>query len=122
MDEGAKSWLGKSKEDLKTAKVLFENGRLEDCALYCQQSIEKSLKALYLKTNGEIPKMHDVFTLAKKLGLPKKLIGYSLKVTPVYFSSRYPDAPSYGELYTKKDCEEFLSYAKEVMEWIERKL
>ncbi len=122
MDEGTKSWLEKAQEDLKTARVLFENDRLEDCALYCQQSMEKSLKALYLKANGEIPKIHDVFALAKKLGLPKSLVGYCLKVTPVYFSSRYPDAPSYGELYTKKDCEEFLSYTKEVLEWIEARL
>lgn len=79
MKEDIKNWLDKAKEDLKTAKILLENRRFDDCALYCQQSIEKALKSLYLKIREEIPKIHDISNLAKRLKLPEKLIDYCMR-------------------------------------------
>ncbi len=76
MGQDAILWLRKAKEDHKTALILFENERLEDCAVYSHQAVEKSLKAFYLYQHGEVPKVHDVAYLAKKLELPEQYMEF----------------------------------------------
>lgn len=121
MGEDRQVWLEKAREDLKTAKVLQDNERLADCAFYCQQAVEKALKYRWLKTKTELTRSHEVYSLARKLKLPKNLLEHCLELTPLYAASRYPDAlVKSGETYTKQDCERFITYAKEVVEWVEK--
>lgn len=121
MSEDRKIWLEKSKEDLKTAQILLDNTRLTDAAFFCQQAVEKALKYKWLKNEAEINRSHDVYSLAKKLKLPKNLIEHCIELTPLYSASRYPDAAvKSGETYTEEDCKRFLSHAKEVVEWVEK--
>ena len=114
-------WLKKGEEDLKTARILFENSRYDDCAVYCHQAVEKGLKSLFLKTKGEVPKIHDLSNLAKKLNLPPALLDHCVRLTPLYFAARYPDAPGYSEkMFTKKDCQNFLKFSEEILLWIKK--
>lgn len=55
-DKDVKEWLDLSEKDLKAGKYLIDGGFIENAAFYCQQSIEKSLKALFLKKFGKIEK------------------------------------------------------------------
>jgi HEPN domain-containing protein len=121
MNEDRKVWLEKAREDLKTAQVLLDNARLEDCAFYCQQAVEKSLKFHWLKSEPEITRSHEVYSLARKLKLPQNLIEHCIELAPLYSASRYPDsALKPAETYSETDCKRFLAHAKEVVEWVEK--
>ena len=53
-------WWKQAERDLDTAKYLFEGSRFKESSLFCQQAVEKALKALLLKNKGEIIKVHDL--------------------------------------------------------------
>ena len=121
MREEVDLWIRKGQEDYKTAVILFDNARYEDCAVYCHQAAEKALKSLYLLRHDTVPKVHDITHLARKLELPRVMLEFCIKITPAYFAGRYPDAPGYDEnLFTKEECAKFVKMAGELLEWIKK--
>lgn len=44
-----KAWIKSSDEDLNTAQGLFQLERYSGCLFFCHLSIEKIIKAIYLK-------------------------------------------------------------------------
>ncbi len=91
MKEEVKRWWNKAKDDLEKARILFENNKYDGCVFFCQQSIEKGLKALFLKNKNKIKKIHDLVELGNSVNLPKNLIEYCKELTLSYIYSRYPD-------------------------------
>lgn len=65
MKEEIKNWIEQSEHDLGTAEILLKETRLADAAFYCQQAVEKALKALMLKRTNSIRKIHDLVQLGK---------------------------------------------------------
>ncbi len=49
MKEEIKNWWDKAEDDLEKAIILYKNRKYDGTAFYCQQSIEKGLKALYIR-------------------------------------------------------------------------
>jgi HEPN domain-containing protein len=116
-------WIKHAVKDLDTAKYLLEEKRLEDCAFYCQQSAEKALKALYIKNKEEIIRIHDITRLGRVLELPQELIEACIRLTPIYFTARYPDSKGFSSLiYTKRDCEEFITDSNKIIKWVKKNL
>ena len=55
MDEKIKYWIDIAKYDIESAKVMFDGNRYLYVGFMCHQSIEKMLKAMYVKELKETP-------------------------------------------------------------------
>ena len=119
MKEEVKKWMEQAKEDHDTAKFNFEGKKYKSAAFWCQQSIEKALKALLIKKTNSFPKIHDLTRLAKLNKAPITIIELCAKINPAYIASRYPDSPN---KYTKVECKKIMSYSEEVLQWIKKNL
>lgn len=113
-------WLVKARKELKAAQYNFEGGEFEVAAFLCQQAVEKALKAFYIKKFGALTKTHDLVFLANELGLPENLVAHCKELSPAFVYTRYPDVieiENIGEV-----AGEFLSYAKEAVSWVEKRI
>lgn len=120
MKEEVKRWWDKAKDDLDKAKILFNNKKYDGTVFYCQQSIEKALKALYLRNNNKIKRIHDLFGLGRDVKLPNNLLDYCKELTQGYIYSRYPDIGEPEDI--DKLSSDFVEYANEILKWIEKQL
>lgn len=113
----SKSWLKKAEEDFITAKVNFTNKRYDASAFFCQQAIEKALKALEIERLGKFDKTHDLYFLGKKLNLPKELLDICDEVSEYYVETRYPDTYA---VFEETKVSEALRKTKKVIEWTKK--
>ncbi len=120
MREEVKNWWEKAKADLKTAKKNFEVEEYEASALFCQQSVEKGLKALSIKRFKGFKKVHDLVVLGREVELPDEFINMCKELSPAYTYTRYPDVSRIKNI--RKVSEELINYAEKVLEWIEKTL
>lgn len=95
MSDEINLWFEQAKSDLDAAKYNLDGKKFSVVALLVQQAAEKALKASFLKRFKEVPKVHDLVFLAKKLDLPEKLFQHCKQLTSLYMPSRYPDAPGF---------------------------
>lgn len=109
-----KKWRKSGEKDFDTAKYLFNGKKYEESAFFCQQAVEKLLKAKLLERTNKLIKVHDLVLLARKLDAPENIIIACSKITPAYIDSRYPDL---FKEYSVEDLEEILLLTKEVLEW-----
>jgi len=61
--EEVKRWWKKAVDDLEKAEILYKNKKYDGTVFYCQQAVEKGLKALQLKKTKKIKKIHDLVEL-----------------------------------------------------------
>lgn len=94
--DNTKRWLDFSDEDRSMAEIAFEHGRYLHMIFFCQQSIEKAFKGLYLETKQQTPpRKHDLLALAascdllEELSLEQKV--FLATVSEYYIESRYPE-------------------------------
>ena len=114
-------WLKRAKRDFEAAKINFKEGLYDISAFLLHQSVEKMLKALYVKRFKKLIKTHNLIFLAKKLNLSKDFISTSRKINPFYIESRYP--PLFvAEKYTKNDVSKLIKEVEVMMTWIEKNL
>ncbi|MFC1566296.1 HEPN domain-containing protein [bacterium] len=96
MKDSTKNWMNFAEKDLKAAEELVDKENLSNIVLFhCQQSIEKALKSLLEENDMQIPKIHSVFTLYKKLpDNIKNILSFDINelemIDEVYIDSRYP--------------------------------
>lgn len=88
-------------------------------AFLCQQSVEKGLKALYIKKYNKLWKIHDLIELAKKVDANSEIFDVCAKLNSAYIETRYPDVPI---SYTKKEIMELLDNIEKVLKWIKENL
>ncbi len=114
-------WWRQAEEDLVTARANLEMGRYYACAFFSQQASEKALKALYLKQRRELFLSHDMTEMVRDLNAPSNVREAAARLTPHYIISRYPNAANAvpADMYTKGMAEEALSWAGEIMGWVE---
>ena len=121
MKEEVKRWWFKAKDDLEKAIILHKNKKYDGAVFFCQQSVEKGLKAVSLKEKNKIKKIHDLVGLGKDCSLPQNLIDYCKELTLAYIYSRYPDIKEENKSI-ESISSTFLKYTKEILKWIESKL
>ena len=102
MDEATRgevdAWLAKAQRDLDSAyRLIAGNPPYRDTAAYhCQQSAEKSLKALLTATGTPFPKTHDLTVLVELAASSDKDAAKweetAIVLTPYATLYRYPDA------------------------------
>ncbi|MBI2582551.1 HEPN domain-containing protein [Candidatus Woesearchaeota archaeon] len=124
MRKETKNWWEQAKEDLKAAKINYDNKVYYVASFLSQQAAEKALKALLLELEQKIPKVHDLVFLAKKSQAPQGLIDQCDELTWVYIETRYPDFSGENphHQFTKDTAKEHLSIAEEILAWVEKKI
>lgn len=120
MNELIKKWWKKAEDDLEKAEILYKNKKYDGTVFYCQQAIEKGLKALELKRTKNIKKIHDLVELGKDINLPENLLNYCKEITLSYIYARYPDVEEDKNL--SETAKKFMKYSKEILKWIEREM
>src|SRR3989338_10412611 len=85
-----KEWIKRAEEDIDTAKYLLKGNKLRAAGFFVQQSLEKSLKSLYIKKFGKLWKTHDLVELARIVDAPKDIIEKCAEADPAYIAMRYP--------------------------------
>jgi len=118
-----KEWLKASNDDLLTiSKIKGDVHLTHIVAFHAQQSIEKSLKALLEESELEIPKVHKLLILCKKVDTSFFKYDEEIfeKLDELYIESRYP-----GDLGllpngkpTLKDAEIFFNQALDIFQSI----
>ena len=122
----AQEWLKIAERDYAVALHLSEAFRplpTENICYGCQQSMEKSLKAVLAYNEADIPKAHDIILLLElcrqytnEVSLDIKIAG---TITRFATMSRYPDNVVD---FTKEDAELGLKYAKQVLDMVKEVL
>jgi HEPN domain-containing protein len=127
MRKEAEAWLKISAEDLQSAEVLSDRKLFRPACYHAQQSVEKSLKALIVDRDFEIPRTHNILDLNNTA----KQLGYSLEVTDedaVFLSSvyraRYPSDAGLLPLGEplEQDAERALNIAQGMARWMKKQV
>ena len=119
MKEEVKRWWSKAKDDLEKAIILHKNRKYDGAVFFCQQSVEKGLKAVLIKKTGKFPKIHDLIRLARLTNSKVRILELCAMINPAYTTSRYPDSI---KKYSKEECKKVIGYTREVLEWIKENL
>jgi HEPN domain-containing protein len=102
-------WWKQGENDLEKAEVLFKSKNFDGTSFYCQQAVEKTLKALILlKSKEKNTEGHSLIYLGKLAKIPESFFYGLKKLSPQYFISRYPDITEEVpyELYDEKLAKE----------------
>lgn len=118
-------WWKQAAHDLGTAEHNLTGERYDAAIFYCEQAVEKALKALTIHTKRLSPgPTHSLIALGRLCRVPKKFSSFLRTLTSEYFLSRYPDAA--GEvpytLYDGTEAREYLRTSKELLQWVAKQL
>jgi len=94
MEETVKQWVEHAESDLESARALMNSRRNVHALFFCQQAIEKALKAVYVFKKRELPpRIHNLTRLAElaELSADQARIRRLAHFSSFYIQSRYPD-------------------------------
>jgi len=127
-EEKINYWCKLSNDDLKVAEDLLQLKHFLYTAFMCHQSIEKIMKAYYVKLNDDSPPYtHELLLLSSRGGLysdfsedQKKFIH---QLSPLNIRTRYPEYKDkiYKQL-TQPVCKKIFEQTKVLHQWISGKL
>ena len=116
-------WIKIAKDDLDSAESNIKSGKHYVSAFLSQQAVEKALKALLLKNQKIIIRIHDLVILGRKVNLPKDLLNKCEELSRVYIETRYGAANGIpSQKFKKEDSLKYFSIAKEVLSWVEKNI
>ncbi len=124
MRKEVENWFKQAKKDLEAAEKNLKIKEYYITAFLSHQAAEKALKAYILFKKRVPAEGHSLIFLARLANVPKRFLPFLRKLSPQYFISRYPDIVEETpyELYDESQAKELLKIAKEVIEWIEKRL
>lgn len=117
-------WIEKAEHDLEAARELFNISKTYDVVCFhCQQGVEKYLKAFLVAHNIRFEKVHDLWVLAQKVVAMEpniSLFKEKLKTLDAYYiTARYPG----DEIeYSNKEAKEALVFAKEIIDFLKKRM
>jgi len=123
-------WLERVKYDMDTAEAMYVTGRYI-YAIYAvfmgQQAIEKCFKALMAFKGMEIVPIHNLRRLAEIIGIIDEMSKEDVKkvdfLSQYYLNARYKEDIEELSLQITADvAKEFVSFSKEKVEWLIRKI
>lgn len=123
-----RKWIEIADYDFKTARAMYKSRRHLYVAFMCQQSVEKILKALITKVDGEFPpKIHKLETLAIKAKLGDELDDEKKdllsELSFYYLNNRYPDFKAeLNRLISREKAHELLKKTGAFLKWMKQKL
>ena len=107
--------MASATEDLQSAKNSLANNDFRWATFQIQQSVEKALKAVLIKKENKLIKIHDLVSLSSMVNLPEESSEHCKQITQFYTINRYPDIPKIN--LTKESVEEYITWAKVIIEW-----
>ncbi|MDY6964991.1 MAG: HEPN domain-containing protein [Halobacteriota archaeon] len=121
MRKEVEEWWKQEKRGLITAENCKNSKDYYACAFFCQQSVEKGLKARYIAKKRISPgTTHSLIYLATETDISSIFYLFLRQLTPEFVTTRYLDA-AYGtpyELYDEDMVNEILKSSKEELKWI----
>ena len=123
--QSAFSWLKKAEDDLLWTEANIRERIYYGACFTAQQAAEKSLKAFIISA-GRIPKkIHILPALLEECLLTDSsftALREAVKaLTTHYIPTRYSDMPDFA-IYTKEQAEDALQKARQVVEFVKKKL
>lgn len=128
MKPKTQNWIDLAQEDYEVAGHLYEKKKYLHCLFFCQQTVEKALKAVYHeKYNKTPPRKHDLEALADTAGVLPQLNEYQLDLLDTlslyYIESRYAgDREALAKNCTKAATKAALEQTGEIFEWLKNSL
>ena len=123
MKPETQEWVEIAEQDLQVARVVLEQGFYQQTVFYCQQSIEKLLKAIWTERHGAgtHPRVHNLVKLANglELDVPAQWRNLLVDLTDQIFPSRYPEA---GWRYNREVAGEYYNGSQELFAWLRQLL
>lgn len=118
-----REWLNRARSNLIQAKALQPGVYLEDLCFNAQQAAEKAIKAVFIRRGVEFPYIHDLTELLRILQEAGEQVPNSVKetgrLTRFAIFTRYPGI---GRPVSRKEYEEVIAIAEEVVRWAEEQL
>ena len=122
--EVIKYWLAASKEDFDTAEILCQNKKYHHALFFCHLSIEKTLKAIIVKSRKTAPPLiHDLVRLAERAGMPLNELQKNelAEITTFNIEARYVDYRlSFRKKAKKQFSLKYLDKTKEILRWLNK--
>ncbi|MBU4304329.1 MAG: HEPN domain-containing protein [Candidatus Omnitrophica bacterium] len=119
-------WIKQAEYDIETAQVMLDSERYIYCVFMSHLSIEKALKALYVKKSSKNPsKTHSLVYLAQSihLELPERIKEFLEMLDEVSVPTRYPEElEKLLKEYTENRTKTLLDKSKEALEWLKKEL
>ncbi|MBI5223512.1 HEPN domain-containing protein [Candidatus Micrarchaeota archaeon] len=123
MNKDVDLWMKQATDDLKTAQSNFRSEIYYAACFFSQQSVEKALKAIYIKEHNELARVHDLVFLSKKVELPSEFLTGCKYLARVYIEARYPsEIQTPSELFTKQDTEKCIEIARGILKWAKTRI
>lgn len=120
-----REWLEYAEHDLYAAKLLIESPKppFEVIAYHCQQSAEKSIKALLIEHGEPLPRTHDMGVLCELVsdfynGFTNYMEDCD-RLTPYGVITRYPGSPLTVD---KEHVSQALNTAEKIQELVNKYL
>lgn len=122
MKPKTQNWLDLADGDIRVAGYLFDKKEYLHYLFFCQQAIEKALKAVYYEKNSKTPpRKHNLMSLAEaaavlsELDEPRKDLFATL--SQYYIESRYTeDRKELAKNCTKASTKKLLGQTGDVFE------
>lgn len=125
-DADPKEWVKYSDQDLDRAERMMADGDSTAVFFFCQQTLEKRIKALIAaQTCGTPPRIHDLPVLARvaRLEPGERRLNLLTGLSERYVSHRYPGmGGDFTEEELRELAEEYLAATREAVEWLDHLL
>jgi HEPN domain-containing protein len=126
IDKIKNHWIVTSNDDFNTMNKLFKSKSYNWALFVGHISVEKLLKALYVKLHKKhAPTTHNLYRLAElcEIELTKDYSDWLDMITSFNINARYDDyKKEFYKLCTKKYTDLWIDRIKELRKWIEQKL
>jgi len=94
MKDETKVWLQFAEENLKSSKILLQSHLYNPSLQNTQQSVEKSLKAIFIENNIKLKRTHDILELVNLLSSHNIFVEITEEhcdfLNTIYLPSKYP--------------------------------
>jgi len=125
VEKTIKYWLDGAAYDLETGRSLLESRRFPYALFFGHLSLEKLLKALFVKATQEhAPYTHSLALLASKtnLEIPESILDQLAEFMEFHLESRYPDdTKEFYEKCTEEFAHQKFKEMEDVYQWLIRK-
>lgn len=123
-DKVVNYWLSTARQDIETAEILFKSKKYHYALFFCHLSIEKTLKAIVVKTTKSAPPLiHDLIRLAEKVEIPIDIKHKNelAEITTFNIETRYDDYKlSFYKKANRQYASKYLNITKEILKWLEK--